>query len=73
MGNGRVAIAAAATLILAGCQTGGGSFCKVMTGADGKPIVHPTKADLTAVSDQLAAGLVTVFETGEKECGWKAR
>lgn len=58
-------------LILSGCSTMGGSFCKVMTGEDGKPILEPTEADVDAVSTRLAVGLVTVLETGEKECGWK--
>lgn len=72
MGYKGLIVAAALAVALAGCaSTRGGSFCKVMTDADGKPIVQPSSADIVAVSDQLAAGLVTVLETGEKECGWK--
>lgn len=71
MGKGLI-LAIAVALALGGCASmRGGSFCKVMTGADGKPIVQPTHADIAAVSDPLAAGLVTVLETGQKECGWK--
>lgn len=67
---GKGLIAAALALALAGCTSTGGSFCRVMTGTDGKSILTVTPNDVEAVSDQLATGLVTVLETGEKECGW---
>lgn len=58
-------------LTLTGCSTMGGSFCAGLTGEDGRPILKPTKKDAAVISDRLAAGLVTVLETGEAKCGWK--
>jgi hypothetical protein len=70
---GKLIIAAVFSIALAGCQSlGGGSFCRVMTDADGKPLLRPTVEDNVNVSDQLAAGLVVVLETGEKLKCWKA-
>lgn len=64
-------IAVCAVLALGACQSVPGSFCRVMTGEDGDPILQPTQADVEAVSPQLAVGLVTVLEVGEKTCGWE--
>lgn len=73
----RIAVAVLVVALLSGCQTAG-SFCSVMTDEQtGGPILTLTQDDAVVVSGQTSRGfregLVTVLETGEKQCGWRTR
>lgn len=63
--GGKLAVAMLATaLVLGGCATTG-NFCDVA-----KPI-YPAPADVDAISDQLADGVLSHNTYGARACGWK--
>lgn len=60
------ALAFAALIALAACQTTGGTFCDLS-----KP-VRLTDAQVDALTDAQAAEFLAHNRKGEKLCGWKA-
>jgi hypothetical protein len=61
---GHVAAALAALVILAGCQTTGGSFCDIA-----RPI-RLTKQTVAALSDAEVKQVLALNRKGQKLCGW---
>jgi hypothetical protein len=59
------AIALAALIALAGCQTNSGSFCTV------EHPIRPTKAEVATLSDATVAAILAHNEKGQKLCGWR--
>lgn len=62
---GAKALILATLFALGGCQTVGGSFCKVA-----RPIIAE-ESDREVISDSLVAQINAHDETGAKLCGWK--
>lgn len=54
-----------ALLVLAGCQTTGGSFCDLE-----KPD-RLSQSSIDALTDEEVAKMVARLRKGEKFCGWK--
>lgn len=60
------AIALAALLALAGCQTAKGSFCAISS-----PI-RPSAETIATMTDQEVRDVLAHNEKGSRLCGWKA-
>lgn len=52
-------------LVLAGCQTTGGSFCAI------EHPIRPTRAEIAMLSDATVAAILAQNEKGKKLCGWR--
>lgn len=61
---GHVGIALAALVILAGCQTTGGSFCDIA-----RPI-RLTAPTIAALTDAEVKQVLALNRKGQKLCGW---